>query len=358
MKTLWNFGKRLLLVGLAVLGVGYAVYYSVWGQQAAPASELKVSDRPSNESAAVLAGVGIVESPGGSVAVAPPLPGVVKWVIDEEQFRGKVIKKDEVLLELDDREYRAKLVVYQAKLASAQADLKRTQELPREEDLVPLRAAVKEAQATVAESKRYEELYRRLLKEGTRTEEEYYQKYFAFKKAEAQLEVAEANLKREEAGAWEFEELVKEAAVKLAEAEVAQVENDLARLVVRCGSEATLLQVDVRNGEYVGSPPGETVIMLGSAKKHVRVYLDALDAPRFQSGASATARIPGDPSNRAIPLNYVAEEPLIVPKPIQTGEATERVDVRVLPVIYEFEREADQEKVYEQMKLDVYIDQS
>jgi hypothetical protein len=82
--------------------------------------------------------------------------------------------------------------------------------------------------------------------------------------------------------------------------------------------------------------------------------LDALQAPG-EPGKKAKARLPR--REEPFPLVYVRHEPVIVPKPILTGEQTERVDVRVLPVIYRFENADDQNKVFVGQQLDVYIDE-
>ncbi|MDR4472557.1 MAG: hypothetical protein MRJ92_07865 [Nitrospira sp.] len=55
-----------------------------------------------------------------------------------------------------------------------------------------------------------------------------------------------------------------------------------------------------------------------------------------------------------IPLTFVRIEPYIVPKKSLTGENTERVDTRVLQVIYRFERSAF--PVYTGQQVDVFID--
>ena len=54
------------------------------------------------------------------------------------------------------------------------------------------------------------------------------------------------------------------------------------------------------------------------------------------------------------PLRFVRFEPYVVPKRSLTGDSTERVDTRVLQVIYSVEREDAQLFVGQQ--LDVFID--
>ena len=80
------------------------------------------------------------------------------------------------------------------------------------------------------------------------------------------------------------------------------------------------------------------MIVLGSVTPlHVRVDVDENDAWRVRAGAPATGYLRG---NRSIstPLTFVRFEPYVVPKKSLTGDSTERVDTRVLQVVFSFER--------------------
>jgi hypothetical protein len=95
-----------------------------------------------------------------------------------------------------------------------------------------------------------------------------------------------------------------------------------------------VLQVNVRPGEFVASAPGQAAVVLGDLERlHVRVDIDEHDIPRFRAGLPAVGVLRAA-SRRQIPLTFVRLEPLVVPKRSLTGDNTERVDTRVLPVIY------------------------
>ena len=75
--------------------------------------------------------------------------------------------------------------------------------------------------------------------------------------------------------------------------------------------------------------------MLGNIERlHVRVDIDEFDIPRFDPGAAASA-VPRGSLQERYPLKFVRIEPFVVPKKSLTGDNTERVDTRVLQVIYE-----------------------
>jgi HlyD family secretion protein len=66
---------------------------------------------------------------------------------------------------------------------------------------------------------------------------------------------------------------------------------------------------------------------------HIRVDIDESEIPRFRSDAKATATLRGT-SGPGVKLEYVRTEPLVVPKRNLTGTVSERVDTRVMQVIY------------------------
>ncbi len=117
-----------------------------------------------------------------------------------------------------------------------------------------------------------------------------------------------------------------------------------------------MLQVNVRPGEYVGATAGPALIVLGSVTQlHVRVDIDEYDIPRFVTDAPARATLKGQPTD-FFPLKFVRIEPYVVPKKSLTGDNTERVDTRVLQVIYAIDTTG--KRLFVGQQLDVFIDAS
>ena len=85
----------------------------------------------------------------------------------------------------------------------------------------------------------------------------------------------------------------------------------------------------------------------------VRADVDEQNAPRLQPGQTATAYVKGD-TTQPIELTFVRIEPYVVPKVSLTGSSTERVDTRVLQVIYAFERPANR-SVYVGQQVDLFV---
>ncbi|MBI1917146.1 MAG: HlyD family efflux transporter periplasmic adaptor subunit, partial [Planctomycetes bacterium] len=251
-----------------------------------------------------------------------------------------------------------------ATLLAAQNQLDRLRNQPREEEKAPSQAKVEEAEARFAEQRDLLARVRELVSRRAIGEEEREQREHAYNVAMAQLRRAKAEDRLLLAGAWKWDKDVAAAAVAQAKAQLEQTQTEIDRLVVRCPQarlvKGEVLQVNVRPGEFVGAPPGQALIVLGDvSQKHVRVDIDENDIPRFRRGAPAVARLRGDP-RREFRLRFVRVEPYVVPKKSLTGDSTERVDTRVLQVIYALELPADASSkatdVYVGQQLDVFIE--
>jgi HlyD family secretion protein len=143
------------------------------------------------------------------------------------------------------------------------------------------------------------------------------------------------------------------AALARAEAAVAETRTNLSRLVVVAPIAGQILKVDVRPGEYAVVPAKSPLVVMGdTSAMHVRVDVAEEDAPRFVPDRKAYASPRGDSTLR-LPLEFVRLEPRLIPKRNLTGDTTERIDTRVLQVIY---RVSGPGEVYDGELMDVFID--
>jgi multidrug resistance efflux pump len=148
---------------------------------------------------------------------------------------------------------------------------------------------------------------------------------------------------------------VASAQLTVARAAVAQTKALLERYVVRAPIDGTVLQVNIRAGEFAS--PNATVppLVMGSISEvQVRADIDEQLAPRMRPGATAIGYIKGD-TGRPLQLRFERIEPYVVPKRSLTGAPTERVDTRVLQVIYTFANPADR-PVYVGQQIDLFIE--
>ncbi|MFM9059498.1 MAG: HlyD family secretion protein [Planctomycetaceae bacterium] len=299
-----------------------------------------------------LAAAGVVEARTENIAVGSPTAGVVVEVVVKVDDQ---VQPGDPLFRLDDRALRGELAVKRAAVSQSKSEFVRLQAEPRKEKIPVQAAAVAEARAAVARERdalaRAEETFARRVT----TEQELIARREALAGAQAGLDRAAADLDLLEAGSWEYDRDVAGAAVSRAQAEMDKIEVEIDRLVVRALVAGRVLKVDVRPGEFVGAPAGQPLVILGDIERlHVRVDVDEFDIPRFRAGAPAVA-VPRGNLQQRYPLEFVRIEPFVVPKRSLTGETTERVDTRVLQVIYEFDP-AGMPPLFVGQQVEVYVD--
>ena len=161
---------------------------------------------------------------------------------------------------------------------------------------------------------------------------------------------------------WHEVEGAKRALVRAkADVRLARTQRDeakilLERLTVRAPRAGTILQVNLRSGEYAMVGAQDPYILLGDTESlQVRADIDEVNAPLVQPNNPAVAYLKGS-TERSIPLQFTRIEPYIVPKRSLTGDNRERVDTRVLQVIYQFKK--PEFPVYVGQQVDVFIERS
>ncbi len=242
-----------------------------------------------------VAATGIIEALDENVAIATSKPGLVMQVHVKV---GDDVKEGAPLFQLDDREARVNVETLRA-----QADVQR--------------AAVEAEEVLLRDARDQWARTERLMKERVASEDEGNRKKFAAENSEARVAKSRADL-------------------AAAEAQVKAAEVQLAVLTVRAPRDGRILQLNLRAGEYANANPGTPLIVLGKIETlQVRADVDEQNAPYIKPGApAAKARLKG--TNSAwFPLKFRRIDPFVVPKKSLTGESTERVDTRVLQVIFE-----------------------
>lgn len=341
--------RKYIIPLLAFAGVLFAVWTAVQSARPVPPA-LPVAEPPKPAFGDKISGSGIIEASSRNIAVGAHVPGIVQQVFIKV---GDSAKAGTPLFSLDDRRHRADISVRREAVSGAQARLKRLREAPRPEELPAARARVKEAEAVLADARAQLEFVEGL--QGAVSREDTTRRRYALERAEAALLREKADLALLEAGTWkaDIEIAEAEAALRKAELEAAQVE--LERLTVTAPVDGEILQVNIRPGEYAQTGPAQqSLVLLGSVDiLHVRVDIDENDAWRFSPGAKAVAYLRGH-SEFKTDLSFEYVEKYVVPKRSLTGESTERVDTRVLQVIYSFVRKDF--PVYPGQLVDVYIE--
>jgi HlyD family secretion protein len=155
---------------------------------------------------------------------------------------------------------------------------------------------------------------------------------------------------------------VAEAQLTAAKAELAAVESEIQsidlqieRLIVRAPRDGIILQLNIRAGEFAATSPKSPAMILGDIDRlQIRADVDEQNSTRIRAGQAAQGYLKGDPSV-TFPLKFIRLEPYVIPKVSLTGAGTERVDTRVLQVIYSLDR-PENPPLYVGQQVDVFIE--
>lgn len=295
----------------ALAGVAFAVWVLFNSTTTTP-MPTPVAEPPRSPFPRTVAASGIIEAVNENVRIAAPVPGLIVKVF---VAAGETVAEGAPLFQLDDRDLRAQLVT-------------------REAAIPPLRAQIDEQRFRVDD---LDTQWRRL------------------KDVHDQRAVSEDDVQR----AWYAVEMAKRARQRLdasltqAIAQRDEVTRLLDRLTVRAPRAGTLLQVNIRAGEYASPTTGDALMLLGDVQHlQIRAEVDEVNAPLIAAHAPGVASLKSRGEVR-IPLTFVRIEPYVVPKRSLTGDNAERVDTRVLQIIYQFDRPPF--PVYPGQQVDVFI---
>lgn len=291
--------RKYLLPALALAGIILGIYVAIQGARTVkPARPVSVPVQAPYKD--FVAGAGIIEASTENIAIGTTVPGIVARIYVSV---GSKVKAGAPLFTIDDRSQTAQIAL--------------------------LEAAIKVAEAQLTDAKDSLAFDEHLVASGAVTQEETTKRRHGVLIAEAQLGQARAQL--------------------------ASANTILEEMTVRAPVDGQILQLKVRLGEY--APTGvlaTPLILFGNVDVlHVRVDVDENDAWRVKSGAAALGSLRGS-KDITTKLAFVRFEPYVIPKTSLTGDSTERVDTRVLQVIYSFDRGDRQIFVGQQM--DVFVD--
>ncbi|RIK82634.1 MAG: hypothetical protein DCC68_05800 [Planctomycetota bacterium] len=340
------------LVAVAMLGL--AIHHVVSADRPSPplAPPITPARAPFN---AAIAATGITEAQTENISVGSALSGIVLDVFVSDEKVGTAVKQGDPLFRVDDRRLKAQLAMAEAKLAAAKAQVAKLESMPRPEELPASLARVATAKANAA---RVEDEFRRLEKLHDRAvvnDQEFITAKLKYEAAKHEIEQAAAEHRLLEAGAWEPDKAIARAAVVQAEAERDDVKVEIERTLVRAPVDGEVLQVNIRVGEYVSAQSNQTYVMLGNlGRMHVRADVDENDIARLDFRAPAVAAVRGN-AGETFPLRFVRVEPYVIAKRSLTGDNTERIDTRVLQVIYEVD--PPRKDLFVGQQVDVFIEQ-
>ncbi len=350
------------LVALGVLGALFSAYV-----YAVPSKTLPPAFTPaSNPFARGVFANGIVESyqsSGANTNIYPEVAGVVTAIHVAE---GERVTAGTVLVSLDDSIQRALVEQQKAQADAALAVLEQLKAQPRRENLeIALAqldvatASVKSADDTFDKQKRsYDIAPESVSRDALDTAAN------AAKVARANKDLASRQLELTKAGAWIYDirtqERQHEALTKAFTASSAL----LAKYTIRAAKDGVVMSVQTAVGSYVstqGTYDSYTqgfapIVVMGTSGEYleVRCYIDEILIPKLPAREKMLAQMSIRGTNTKVPLEFVRVQPYVSPKIQLSNQRQEKVDLRVLPVIFRF-TPPEHVAIYPGQLVDVYI---
>jgi multidrug resistance efflux pump len=332
---------KWLLPALAVAGLAYAIFFTtVLAQRPVPPPNQLMLPAESAY-ASTVSGSGLIEASSRNIAIGSFLPGIVAEV---PVIEGQWVQRGDVLFVVDRRTAEAELAITEREITTAErAVTEASAELVRAE--AALKAIAVRRDAAQRELARLQ----RLVAGNAAPQAQLDEERDRLSTAEADLDLQRAAI-----GAARARLASAQVAVAAAQAREMAAQVTLDKLTVRAPIDGRILKVTVRPGQFVeaGIMVNAAVLMGNDALMHVRAQIDENDLWRFKPGAAAEAVVRGNTSIR-FPISFVRVEPYVEPKRSLTGDTTERIDTRVLEVIYAFDPKGL--NVYIGQQVDVFV---
>ena len=248
-----------------------------------------------------VAGAGIVEPSSEIIDIGTALSGLVT---DLRVTPGDFVDMGQPLFVVDQRAARARLSEANAAIAEA-------------------RAAIAEAKTARDTAQQQLDLYAAIEDTAAVSRTEVIRAEGSAASAASRLQLSQARL-------------------AAAQAAAGSARTELERLTVRAPIAGEILAVNIRPGEFVSTmgANSEPFIRMGETRPlHIRIDIDEDEATRVAQGQPAIVS-PRGAAGQRFEATFVRAEPLVVPKRSLTNSAAERVDVRVLQMIFALPAEA------------------
>ncbi len=309
---------------------------------------------------------GMIESAqasGENINIFPEVTGPVTKVLVRE---GQAVTAGTLLLTIDDSVQKATTEQLRLQAEAARNLLAELKAQPRKETLDITKAQVEQAQANLKTAR---DQYEKRLASFTIDEKSISKDVLdsakdAVSQAQAGLDVAARQYDLTKAGAWSYDIANQQKQADAAMQAYQAADALLHKYAIRAQADGVVLAVNAGPGSYLtlqGSYDSYTqstmpVIVLGTPQDYlaVRCYVDEILVSCLPDPAHIQAQMSIRGTDTKVALEFVRVQPYVSPKIELSNQRQEKVDLRVLPVIFRFPRK-DLTGVYPGQQVDVYI---
>lgn len=299
MKKLLEKTRGWKLPFLATIGVFFTLFVLLSYPKSKNNSPL--IQPPSSSFRNTTAGIGVIEPASKIIHLAPPVPGLIQSV---HVCVGDRVEKGATLFKLDQRDIDAQITTLQSRLEVAKVQLAKASAAFEIVNSIQNKTAISK---DLFNQRKYDQL----------------------------LTVATLN----------------EIEAKLEQAQVAK-----RILTIEAPIDGEILEVNALPGEFATAQEGGTpLISLGDVSSlNVRVEFDQEVSSFFNPTSEAYGLLRGDTQTK-IPLTFLYVEPYVRPKQ-NLETSSQRIDTRVLQVVYQIKQEPMQPKLFTGLQMDVFVE--
>jgi HlyD family secretion protein len=356
---------KLLLV-LAVAGIlgGLASAYLLGAREPPPPPLFTPAQNPYTKGVYANGIIESYQSNGANINIFPEVPGTITQVLVAE---GAAVARGTPLLLIDGSIQKAVVEQQKAQAAAALALLQELKAQPRKEVLEVSKAQVEVAAANLKTSQDQLSKQKKSfeLDPQSVSRDQLDNAENAARVAKANLDNSQRQYELTRAGAWIYDiqnqQHQYEALIKTYESGSALLD----KYTIRAPVDGVILAVNAAAGSFISTQGaygtytegfGPVIVMAQSDPYfQVRCYIDEILIPRLPPPAQMNARMYVRGTNTSIPLEFVRVQPYVTPKIELSNQRNERVDVRVLPVVFRFETPKETH-VYPGQLVDVYLE--
>ncbi len=282
----------------------------------------------------LIAAPGRVEAVSEEIRVSSELSGRLKSVNVEE---GDRVRKGQVLAQIENEDYLARVSSAEATLAQRQAELTRIINGARTQERRASEAGVQAAEAILENSRREAERRRTLADHEmiSRDEAERYERAYQVARAEYERALQEFSLV--DAAPREEDRRRAEAAVATAQAQLSEARAYLEKTFIRSPIDAVILRKFRHTGESVSTQFDSPIVTLADdSSLRVRLDIDETDVARLHVGQPAFVTAEAYGSHK-FTGHVIRVGRILGKKNIRTDEPSERVDTKILETLVELD---------------------
>lgn len=311
---------------------------------------------------------GMIESEqqaGENINIYPEVPGPITKILVQE---GQKVAAGTPLLTIDDSVQKATAEQLRLQSEAAQVMLEELKAQPRKETLAVAKAQVVQAEANLKTARdqydkrraSYDLDPKSISKDVVDTARN------AVAQAEGGLEVALKQFELTKAGAWSYDIANQHKQYEALKQSYRAANALLGKYTIKAQVDGVVLRVNASPGSYVSSQgaydtytqANNPLVVMSASQDFlaVRCFIDEILVSRLPAPAHIRAEMSIRGTDKKVALEFVRVQPYVSPKIDLSNQRQEKVDLRVLPVIFRFSKK-DLTMVYPGQQVDVYIGQ-